>query len=60
LGKASTVSFGLDGMKKRSGNTHQDSMDYNPIIKNTKDFKTPLKYDVMKILPGEEVELLPS
>ena len=47
-------------MKKRSGNTHQDSMDYNPIIKNTKDFKTPLKYDVMKILPGEEVELLPS
>jgi hypothetical protein len=56
LGDASTVSFGHDGMKQVSGNQNVSIVDeYNPIIvKCGKQIKSPLKNDVMKIIPGKE------
>lgn len=56
MGDASTVSFGHDGMKQVSGNQNVSIVDeYNPIIvKCGKQIKSPLKNDVMKIIPGKE------
>ena len=50
-------------MKQVSGNHNVSIVDhdeYNPIIKCGKQIKSPLKNDVVKIIPGKEPQMPPN